>query len=222
MGRLKPKKQRRDKQARQDRFRIDDRVVSQAEILAEGTRLSDHVDDQGRLLFMDAPALGLSQVATGIDPDTGMLQTSDGEDPMPVALFEPERAMMSRLPGSEPREIQVEGAIAAGLRRFPRGFADLRTHPGWALHRLADDRIELRSPDGGVYSRITVPTSPDWYSAALHHGYVVCFYGPQLGVRTPPGSAPEQYTDAKRLEEFRTARGRGLVAGGIIAYRNNR
>ncbi|MFF8373564.1 hypothetical protein ACF05W_32795 [Streptomyces lydicus] len=47
---------------------------------------------------------------------------------------------------------------------------------------------------------------------------MVSFYGPQLGVRTPP----EQYTDAKRLEEFRTARGRGLVAGGIIAYRNNR
>lgn len=48
------------------------------------------------------------------------------------------------------------------------------------------------------------------------------FYGPQLGVRTPPESAPEQYTDAKRLEEFRTARGRGLVAGGIIAFHNNR
>ncbi|MFD8549676.1 hypothetical protein [Streptomyces sp. NPDC059649] len=108
--------------------------------------------------------------------------------------------------------------MASGMRRFPRGIADLRTTPGWALHRLADDRIELCSPDGGVYSRISVPSSPDWYAAALHHGYVVCFYGPQLGVRTPP----EQYTDAKRLEEFRTTRGRGLVAGGIIAYRNNR
>lgn len=171
---------------------------------------------------MDTPALGLGQVAIGIDPDTGTVETDAGEDPMPVALFEPERAMMSRLPSGETSEIQVEGAISAGLRRFPRGFADLRTIRGWALHRLADDRIELRSPDGGVYSRITVPASPDWYSAALHHGYVVCFYGPQLGVRTPPGSTPQQYTDAKRLEEFRTARGRGLVAGGIIAYRNNR
>ncbi|WJY43176.1 hypothetical protein QT196_38575 (plasmid) [Streptomyces sp. P9-2B-2] len=223
MGRFKPKKQRRDQQQPpRQRFHIDDRAVSQAEILAAGTQLSDNVDDHGRLLYMDSPSLGLGQVATGIDPDTGTVQTTDGEDPMPVALFEPERSMMSRLPGNDPKEIQVEGAIAAGLRRFPRGFADLRTIPGWALHRLADDRIELRSPDGGVYSRITVPASPDWYSAALHHGYVVCFYGPQLGVRTPPGSTPEQYTDAKRLEEFRTARGRGLVAGGIIAYRNNR
>lgn len=171
---------------------------------------------------MDSPSLELGQVATGTDPDIGTVQTTDGEDAMPVALFEPERATMSRLPGGEPTEIQVEGAIAAGLRRFPRGFAALRTIPGWALHRLSGDRLELRSPDGGVYSRITVPASPDWYSAALHHGYVVCFYGPQLGVRAPPGSTPEQYTDAKRLEEFRTARGRGLVAGGIIAYRNNR
>ncbi|MYX48532.1 hypothetical protein [Streptomyces sp. SID8385] len=221
MGRFKPKKPRSSQPPRQ-RFHIDDRAVSQAEILAAGEQMSNNVDDHGRLLYMDSPSLGLGQVATGIEPDTGIVQTTDGEDPMPVALFEPERAMMSRLPGGKPMEIQVEGALASGMRRFPRGIADLRTITGWAVHRLADDRIELRSPDGGVYSRITVPASPDWYSAALHHGYVVCFYGPQLGVRTPPGSSPEQYTDAKRLEEFRTARGRGLVAGGIIAYRNNR
>ncbi|MET7801896.1 hypothetical protein [Streptomyces decoyicus] len=47
------------------------------------------------------------------------------------------------------------------MRRLPRGFVDLRTIPGWALHRLAVDRIELRSPDGGSYSRITVPASSD-------------------------------------------------------------
>ncbi|MFE3583188.1 hypothetical protein [Streptomyces vinaceus] len=221
MGRFKPKKQRSNQPPRQ-RFHIDDRAVSQAEILAAGEQLSNNVDDHGRLLYMNSPVLGLGQVATGIDPDTGTLQTTDGEDPMPVALFEPERAMMSRLPGGAPTEIQVEGAIASGMRRFPRGVADLRTIPGWALHRLSDDRIELRSPDGGVYSRITVPASPDWYSAAVHHGYAVCFYGPQLGVRTPPGSTQAKYTDAERLEEFRTARGRGLVAAGIIAYRNNR
>jgi len=32
------------------------------------------------------------------------VQTTGREDPMPVALFEPERAMMSRLPGNEPKE----------------------------------------------------------------------------------------------------------------------
>ncbi|MER6190148.1 hypothetical protein [Streptomyces cyaneofuscatus] len=55
--------------------------------------------------------------------------------------------MMSRVPGGERTEIQVEGAISAGLRRFPRGVADLRTIPARALHGLADDRIELRFPD---------------------------------------------------------------------------
>ncbi|MFD0169915.1 hypothetical protein ACFVJH_38180 [Streptomyces decoyicus] len=79
---------------------------------------------------MDSPSLALGQVATGTDPDTGTVQTTDGEDWMPVALFEPEQAMMSRLLGNEPKEIPVEGAIAAGMRRFPRGFADLRTIPG--------------------------------------------------------------------------------------------
>ncbi|MYS36329.1 hypothetical protein K388_06982 [Streptomyces sp. KhCrAH-43] len=222
MGRFKPKKQRGNQQPQGQRFHIDDRAVSQAEILMAGEQLSNNVDDHGRLLYMNAPSLGLGEVATGINVDTGSVETAQGEDPMPVALFEPERAMMSQVPGGAVTEIQVEGAIATGMRRFPRGLADLRTIPGWALHRLVDDRLELRSPDGGVYSRIAVPSAPDWYSAALHHGYVVCFYGPQLGVRTPPNSTPERYTDAERLEEFRTARGRGLVAGGIITYRNNR
>ena len=35
MGRFKPRSSGRDRQPRQDRFRIDDRVVSQAEILRE-------------------------------------------------------------------------------------------------------------------------------------------------------------------------------------------
>ncbi|WP_328335875.1 MULTISPECIES: hypothetical protein [unclassified Streptomyces] len=222
MGRLKANKPRRDKEPGRERFRIDDRVVSQTEILEEGARLSDHVDDHGRLLFMDSPALGLGQTAIGIDSDTGAIQTTDREDPMPVALFEPARAMMTNHPDGPPREIQVEGALIAGLRRFPRGIADLRTIPGWALHRLPDDQLELRSPDGGVYSRIAVPSAPDWYSAALHHCHVMCLYGPQLGVRTPPGTTVEQYNDTKRLEELRQARGRGLVAAGIIAYHNNR
>ncbi|MFE5884784.1 hypothetical protein [Streptomyces hydrogenans] len=197
MGRFKPKKQRSNQPPRQ-RFHLDDRAVSQAEILAAGEQLSNNVDDHGQLLYMNSPSLGLGQVATGIAPDAGTLQTTDGEDPMPVALFEPKRAMMSRLPGGAPTEIQVEGAIPSGMRRLPRGVPELRTIPGWALHRRADDRIELRSPDGGFYPRITVPASPDWYSTALHHGYAVSFYGPQFGVRTTPRSSPVKYTHAER------------------------
>ena len=55
--------------------------------------------------------------------------------------------MMSRLPGSarDPGEGRDLGRAAA----FPRGIADVRTIPGRGLHRLADGRLELRSPDGG-------------------------------------------------------------------------
>ncbi|MGP4003566.1 hypothetical protein [Streptomyces sp. 8N706] len=49
MGRFKPKKQRRDRQQPpRQRFHIDDRAVSQAEILAAGAQLSNNVDDHGR------------------------------------------------------------------------------------------------------------------------------------------------------------------------------
>jgi hypothetical protein len=222
MGRRKPKKPRRGGSER-GRFHIDDQAVGMGEILAHAAELGDTVDDPGRLLYVDDPALGMGKVATGIDPDTGQLVTSETEDPFPVALFEPARAMLTQQPGQAPAEGQVEAAIMLGLRRIPRGIFDLRTCPGWALLRLADDRVELRSPDGGVYSRIT-PTAPDpgWFSAAIHHRYVICYYGPQLGVRLPPDRTPDQYSPADRLEEFREARGRGWVAGGIIPFHNNR
>ncbi|MER7497979.1 hypothetical protein ABT033_35960 [Streptomyces pharetrae] len=75
MGRFKLKKQRRDRQQTPtgQRFHIDNRAVSQAEILAAGAQMSDNVDDNGWLLCMNSPSLGLGQVATGIDPDTGTL-----------------------------------------------------------------------------------------------------------------------------------------------------
>ena len=223
MGRRKAKKPRGSTAgAGGDRFHIDDRPVDMAEMLAYAAQLADTVDDPGLLLYMDDPALGLGKPATGIDPESGTLVTAETEEPFPVALFEPERAVMTQLPGQPPTEGQVEGAIAAGMARLPRGFAQLKTCRGWGLHRLEDDRFELRTPDGGAYSRISPESNPAWVSAALHHRYVVCLYGPQLGVRLPPDRTAEQYTAADRLAEFRTARERGLVAGGIIAFHNNR
>ncbi|WP_329182289.1 hypothetical protein OG754_40650 (plasmid) [Streptomyces decoyicus] len=71
---------------------------------------------------------GLGQVATGIDPDTGTVQTTDGEDPMPVALFEPERAMMSRLPGNEPKECSPPSWGTAAPTR--PGFYELAKSDG--------------------------------------------------------------------------------------------
>ncbi|MFF3959631.1 hypothetical protein ACFYY1_41645 [Streptomyces sp. NPDC001890] len=116
----------------------------------------------------------------------------------------------------------MEGAIASGMRRFPRGFADLRTVPGWALHRLPNDRIELRSPDGGVYSASPSPPRPTGTQPPCTTGTWCASTARSSEYAPPPDSTPEQYNDAKRLEEFRTARGRGLVADGITTYRNNR
>ena len=217
MGRFKANKPRRP------RHFIDGQPVSQAAILMEGERLADIVDDHGRIAFWNDPALQLGERATGIDPETGELTTTPGESgQMPAALFEPERSMLAQVPGEPPRETQVEGAVMLGMQRIPRGFAKICTAPGWQLHRLADDRLELRTPDGGVYSRISGPLDPAWVSAAVHHRWVLCLYGPRLGVRTPPGTPPSQYTAQKRLEEFRSARESGLVAAGMVAYHNNR
>lgn len=100
MGRFKPMKQRGNQQPPGQRFHIDDRAVSQAEILMAGEQLSNNVDVHGRRLYMNAPPLGLGEVAaTGINVDTGSVETAEGEDPMPVALFEPERALMSHVAG---------------------------------------------------------------------------------------------------------------------------
>ncbi|MCQ4045834.1 hypothetical protein ACFOSC_27850 [Streptantibioticus rubrisoli] len=219
MGRFKANKPRRER----GRLHIDNQPVDEAAIFAEANRMAEHVDDHGRIMFWDDPALQLGELATGVDVTTGAITTAPGESgQMPAALFEPERAMMTRLPGQPPKEGQVEGTIALGFRRFPRGFADIRTAPGWELHRLPDDQLELRPPHGGVYSRIRVPLDPAWVSAALHHGHVLCLYGPQLGVRTPPGTPAAKYTPQARLEEFRQGRERGWVAGGLVTYFNNR
>lgn len=57
--------------------RINDRVVSQEEILAEECRLSDHVDHQGRLSYLDSPALGL-----GLPPPASTRTPAPSRPPM--------------------------------------------------------------------------------------------------------------------------------------------
>ncbi|MFF9786329.1 hypothetical protein [Streptomyces nigrescens] len=216
MGRFKPKKQH-------GRFHIDGRAVNEAAMKAQIAAVAETVDDCGRVTFWDDPALQLGEVATGINTRTGTVTVDEGESgQLPAALFEPERALMMRIPGQPPLEQQAEGAIALGLSRFRRGFAQLGPAIGWELHRLEDDRLELRTPDGGVYSRIAGPLDRGWVSAAVSTGYVLCLYGIQLGVRTPPDVPLAQYTDQARLEEFRRGRERGLTAAGLAAYRNNR
>ncbi|WP_329557356.1 hypothetical protein [Streptomyces sp. NBC_00696] len=103
-----------------------------------------------------------------------------------------------------------------GMKRRPPGDADLRSIPGWELHEIPDDqpgpwqdfgytysRLELRTPDGEIYSRTWVPHDPEWEAAALRHGYVVCLCGVRLGVRAPYGWDGGEYTRSMRYEYFR-------------------
>ncbi|MEU6406302.1 hypothetical protein [Streptomyces sp. NPDC046985] len=122
-----------------------------------------------------------------------------------------------------------------GMRRRPPGHADLRSIPGWELHETPDDqpgpwqhfghdysRLELRTPDGNVYSRTWVPHDPEWEAAARRHGYVVCLCGVELGVRAPYAMTAAQYTPDMRHEYFRYGCAVGLTVGGLVAYVGHR
>lgn len=122
-----------------------------------------------------------------------------------------------------------------GMRRRPPGYADLRSIPGWELHEIPDEqpgpwqhfghtysRLELRTPDGEIYSRTWVPHDPEWEAAALRHGYVVCLCGVELGVRAPYAMTDAQYTPCMRHQYFRHGCTVGLTVGGLVAYVDHR
>ncbi|WP_406443423.1 hypothetical protein OHB00_43420 [Streptomyces sp. NBC_00631] len=118
-----------------------------------------------------------------------------------------------------------------GMRRRPPGYANLRSIPGWELHEIPDEqpklaqrlgytcsRLELRTPDGEIYSRTWVPHDPEWQAAALSHGYVVCLCGVELGIRAPYAMTDAQHTPGMRHESFRRGCAWGLTVGGLVAY----
>ncbi|MFJ9565931.1 hypothetical protein ACIRQQ_38540 [Streptomyces fuscichromogenes] len=121
--------------------------------------------------------------------------------------------------------------IHFGMKRRPPGHADLRSIPGWELHEIPDEqpklatrlgytysRLELRTPDGEIYSRTWVAHDPEWAAAALRHGYVVCLCGVELGIRAPYAMSAAQHTPAMRYESFRLGCAVGLTVGGLVAY----
>jgi hypothetical protein len=120
-----------------------------------------------------------------------------------------------------------------GMKRRPPGYADLRSIPGWELHEIPDDqpgqhfgwtnsRLELRTPDGEIYSRTWVPHDTEWEAAALRHGHVVCLCGVELGVRAPYAMTAAQFTPRMRHSYFRRGCAVGLTVGGLITYVDHR
>jgi hypothetical protein len=174
-----------------------------------------------RLTFLDDPVLGGGRPATGINPDGTLITDQTGTiEPLPVVLFEPPQAMMAtnRVTGLT-QELRIEGVIANGFCRVPAAPAwVLQPAEGWEVRRVPEGLV-LRDGSGDVWARSPVTLDPAWVSAATSYRSVVVFFGPQLGVRAPPGMSPAAYTTAMRAAEFKQARKQGLAAGATVAWR---
>ena len=207
----------------------------------------EQVDDFGRILFVDDPVLGLECVLGGLETAEGSITLHPAQTPrLPVALFEFRKALgvgyfgyvppKGASPDEIPEEPQLEGAILFGMRRLPPDvYCELPSIPGWELHEIPDEqpkltvhsgdtysRLELRTPDGEIYSRTWVPYDPEWAAAALRHGYVVCLCGVELGIRGVYAMTAAQHTPAMRHESFRRGCTLGLNAAGLVTYVNHR
>lgn len=112
----------------------------------------------------------------------------------------------------------VGGALYHGtldrILNRARRRAERHTGPG----PLSVGGIEDGAEEG-PWSRIEASPTPEWLAAATEHSLIVCLYGPMLGVRCPPESSPATWSATARAEELRRARGLGMVAGGIIGFR---
>ncbi|WOX08101.1 hypothetical protein [Streptomyces sp. N50] len=207
----------------------------------------EQVDDLGRILFCDDPTLQLECVLGGLETAEFTITIHPAQTPrMPTALFEfrqavgvgyfgyivPKGASLDELPD----EPQLEGAILFGMRRLPpEVFCELPSPPGWELHEIPDEqpklakhygrtysRLELRTPDGKIYSRTWVAYDPEWEAAALRHGYVICLCGVELGIRGVYAMTDAQHTPAMRYETFRRGCTLGLTVGGLVTYVGHR
>ncbi|MEU6555345.1 hypothetical protein ABZ915_34525 [Streptomyces sp. NPDC046915] len=171
-----------------------------------------------------------------LPPEFSDLRLPDppGSDDDEVRLDEKRPTIFDELRMREPLRRDPD-EVYFGMRRRPPGYADLRSIPGWELHETPDEqpklagrlgytysRLELRTPDGEIYSRTWVPHDPEWAAAALRHGYVVCLCGVELGIRAPYAMTDAQYTPRMRHECFRHGCAVGLTVGGLVAYVDHR
>ncbi|MFJ8137495.1 hypothetical protein [Streptomyces sp. NPDC096013] len=201
----------------------------------------EELDDNGQILFSDDPALRLG-VLTGLETADGAVPLDPAQARrMPTALFEFRHAVgvgyfgyvvpAGASPDELPEEPQLEGAILFGMRRLPPEVTVLCSIPGWELHEIPDEqpkleqcygytysRLELRTPDGEIYSRTWVAHDPEWAAAALRLGYVICLCGVELGIRGPYAMSDAQHTPRMRYASFRRGCALGLNIGGLVTY----
>jgi hypothetical protein len=141
-----------------------------------------------RVTYLTDPVFG-GQQAADIGPDGQIIPgSSDTTEPIPVVMFEPAQIVMMRNKVTGLVQETKTGAIVAqGFHRMPGGPVwTVRPAPGWEVRRLPGE-LALCDSTGDVWARSTITPDPAWVSAAASQRDVIVFYGPKLGVRTPPG-----------------------------------
>lgn len=174
----------------------------------------------GRVTWLDDPVLGAGRPAAGLGPGRQIILDDSGTtEPIPVVMFEPAQIVMIRntVTGLV-QETKTEAIVAQGFHRLPGGPVwAIKPAPGWEVRRAPDELI-LRDSSGDIWARSTITPDPAWISAAASQQTVIVFYGPKLGVRTPPGMNQARYGTAQRVAEFRRGRQEGLVTAATVAW----
>jgi hypothetical protein len=194
-------------------------VLSQEDLIGDPALTG--TDMPCRLGYLDDPVFGSMHAAIGVSPDGTLITDDTGtEEPLPVAMFEPVKAVMSQntVTGLV-QELLTEAIVACGFHRIPPPGLVWTAQPahGWELVS-EPGQLALRDASGDIWASSQVTPDPRWISAAASRRYVVVFFGPQLGVRTPPGTDLARYTTAARAAEIRAAREQGLVSVALVRW----
>jgi hypothetical protein len=168
------------------------------------------VDTNVRLLLADDLALGGPRYMALPDMTPAGRHTSG---PMPVALFEPPKAIGMTLPDGSMQEMQAEAIIQSGFSRH-RMVTALEHLTEWSV-RQTTNGVELWD-HGGIWARGETEVPGRWWDAANEWGIVMVMYGVQLGV---DNYKTGEWTPADRAAALRNGRYAGIVASAIVTWR---
>lgn len=187
------------------------------------TRFAGETEMSCRATFIDElfPGAGTVAPITGLD-DAGqpVFDVSGTIDRLPVLMFEPAHMLLLEDLGTGTfHDHRTEALVAGGFSRVPP-FAILggRIAEGWQLFKTADG-VVLLDPYGGEVAEGKLTLDPEWVSAATSNRRVMVLFGPQLGIRVPPGQDPASYTAKERLDEFHRCRHAGQVIAATVTWR---